>query len=367
MSIKTHGVQRNINLDILRLIGFLIIITAHAFPPFWISQIKNFGTPLLIVVSGLTYSYIYQKQTINTAQFLRKRLGRLIIPLYIFLTFFFLFFYAVYTLMNVSFPFTLPVIIESYGLSEGIGFVWIFKYYLGLALITPISLKIVHSSISNIRLFAALLLAYIFYELLIHLTLENKTELNYVGKLVLQVIKIIPFSIMYIYGLRLEKISYKIIRFVTFISFIVFLITALVLFDSQGTFIPTERYRHPPTLYYLSYALLGINIMYYVCKERIKVNNFKIRQSIIWLSTNTLWIYLWHILAFYFWAFIINKNVMDFIGIEAASERSFINFLARSVFMLFFGITMTYFQIYVINKLSFIRSTNFNRLLSYLK
>lgn len=51
------------------------------------SSCVSFDVPLMIFVSGLSYS---GRQVVGYASFVRKRLGRLLIPLYLFLTVYFL-------------------------------------------------------------------------------------------------------------------------------------------------------------------------------------------------------------------------------------------------------------------------------------
>jgi peptidoglycan/LPS O-acetylase OafA/YrhL len=107
--------ERNIKLDIIRFTGVLIIMVAHSNPPEWLFQLRNFGAPLLILGSALTYSFIYKHKTINKGEFFKKRLTRLIIPLWLFLTFFFLFFWIISLVIEErSFPFSAMYIIRNW-------------------------------------------------------------------------------------------------------------------------------------------------------------------------------------------------------------------------------------------------------------
>ena len=161
--------SRNIKLDLFRLLGLLVIMIAHAAPPGWLFQLRNFGTPLLIVASALTFSYIYSKREISSKPFYIKRLKRLIIPTWIFLTVFFLLVYLMKEIgYLVEYPFDSNAIIASYALYRGIGFVWIFKVYIILALITPLALRINSNTSSNRRYYSSLLIIYIIYELVVY-------------------------------------------------------------------------------------------------------------------------------------------------------------------------------------------------------
>ncbi|WP_165311481.1 acyltransferase family protein [Vibrio ziniensis] len=97
--------QRNLNYDLIRLLGLLTIMIAHASPPGWLFQLRNFGTPLLVVGSGLTYALIFSSRSIDVKKFYSKRFKRLIIPAWIFLTFFFVFFLGVSELIDEKYLF----------------------------------------------------------------------------------------------------------------------------------------------------------------------------------------------------------------------------------------------------------------------
>ncbi len=55
-------VERRQGVDLIRFVGVAIIMVAHAGPPDWLFHVRNFGTPLLIVASGLTYTTIYRER-----------------------------------------------------------------------------------------------------------------------------------------------------------------------------------------------------------------------------------------------------------------------------------------------------------------
>jgi len=96
--------SRNINLDLMRFLGVLIIMVAHASPPGWIYQLRNFGTPLLIVASALTYRVVYSNRTLITGSFLKKRLTKLILPAWIFLIFGFCMAYLISFAAQIDYP-----------------------------------------------------------------------------------------------------------------------------------------------------------------------------------------------------------------------------------------------------------------------
>lgn len=338
---KSIKKKRNVNLDLIRFTGVLIIMIAHSSPPSWLFQLRNFGTPLLILGSALTYSFIYQHRSMNKGLFLKKRLKRLIFPLWVFLTFFFLFFWIASFVVKKDFPFSAMDLFNSYNLYDGIGFVWIFKVYIILAMITPLGLQISNSPISNKKYFTSIIVAYIIYELGMYLFF-NSIPLRIKDVVIQYFLVIIPYSALYFYGLRLHQLSNKSLFAIIISSLFVFVILAITKFLTFGKPVPTQMYKYPPTIYYLSYAFFCINLIYFVVSRYFKIN--KTKKFIIWLSANSLWIYLWHIFAYYLWYFTIE-------GLLDAYFRAFTIFLIKTSYLLIFGITMTYIQVNQVDKL----------------
>ncbi|MCM4167351.1 hypothetical protein KCTC52924_02934 [Arenibacter antarcticus] len=352
--------ERNIKLDLIRFSGVLIIMIAHSSPPSWLFQLRNFGTPLLILGSALTYSFIYKNRSINKREFFKKRLKRLIIPLWVFLTFFFLFFWIASLIIQKDYPFSTMRIFNSYNLYHGIGFVWIFKVYIILALITPFGLKISYSKISNLKYFVSLIILYLFYEISMYYFFHSIPD--GLKDLISQFfLIIIPYSALFFYGLRLHTLSNRNIAIIIVTSFIIFMLLAFQKYNEFGIFIPTQGYKYPPTLYYLSYAFFFINLIYFFVMKCIRLTEPKKNKIIIWLSTNSLWIYLWHIFAYYLWEFLVGRLISPEIF------GSFGKFLINTCFLLIFGVVMTLIQIDQVDKLTIKSSTSSKKALSLLK
>lgn len=79
--------MRDIFIDTLRFVGISLIILAHVSPPNIPFNIRCFDVPLMIFISGLIYA---DKNTGINFHFFIHRLKRLLIPLYLFLTIFFI-------------------------------------------------------------------------------------------------------------------------------------------------------------------------------------------------------------------------------------------------------------------------------------
>ncbi len=329
--------ERNINYDLMRFLGVLIIMIAHASSPDWIFQLRNFGTPLLIVASALTYSVIYSTRTMDIGRFYRKRLARLIIPAWVFLTFFFISCYFAADIANIEYPFSQEKIITSYLFLSGIGYVWILKVYIILAIITPLSLKISNFKVSNTVYFSTLFLLYLIYEIILYFSFQyipkRDNELLYST-----VYLIMPYALLYLYGMRLGRLAIEQVKSIILVSLTIFIILATFKYNQAGHFVQTQISKYPPSYYYLSYAFFALNSVYLFCIRLIEIGD-RAKKCIIWLSANSLWIYLWHIYGFFIW------------GLILGDVTSFMGFVTKASYMLAFGVILTAIQKTIINKL----------------
>ena len=127
-NVETH---RKSYIDLMRGIGILLIILAHVNPPRFLYNIRSFDVCLMVFVSGLAYS---GRSVKFNKSFLINRTLRLVLPLWIFLSFLFL--------LNIPLQFlpdlTTKEVVETFLLGKGIGYVWIFRVFLLIALLMPL-------------------------------------------------------------------------------------------------------------------------------------------------------------------------------------------------------------------------------------
>jgi hypothetical protein len=309
----------------MRFLGVLIIMVAHSEPPEWIFQLRNFGSPLLVVASALTSAAIYKYKSIDIMAFYRKRLSKLVFPAWIFLTFYFAIVYVFCLLINKPFFYSKNTLLSSYLFTDGIGYVWILKIYITLALITPFALKFVKQNQTNKAYFYPIVFAYVLYELLVFWGRIYFPELSETA------LPVIAYSLLFLYGLKMNKFTSQQLLTVSFVSLAIFLLFVLYNFYDSGKFVQTQKYKYPPSLYYLSYSLFWINIVYILCRKVL--HNWIPPVFAEWFSSNSLWVYLWHIMAIFIW----NKILSDSIHFDFES-------LVKFVFILSFGVTATLLQ-----------------------
>lgn len=136
--------MRDKSIDVLRFIGLSCIILVHCNSPFLISQLRCFDVPLMLFVSGLACS---GKVIPNYREYIIKRAKRLLIPTWCFVSVFLvLMLGAQYALHKPLLSYS--YIAESYAMTGGIGYVWIVRVFLLVAIITPMIMWI-EKRISN--------------------------------------------------------------------------------------------------------------------------------------------------------------------------------------------------------------------------
>lgn len=144
---------RDDSIDILRFIGLSMIILVHCNAPKWLGQIRCFDVPLMFFVSGLACS---GKSIDNYTSYILKRAKRLLVPTWSFLTVFFLFLSGVLYFFHKGLP-SIEYIVESFMMTGGVGYVWIMRLFLLVAMVTPILIRINSTIKSNLVLITLLL------------------------------------------------------------------------------------------------------------------------------------------------------------------------------------------------------------------
>jgi len=331
--------ERNLTIDLLRVFGGLVVMAAHVPLAELLFQARNFGTPMLIVVSALAAAVTFRDHPPPVVAFLKRRLHKLVLQPWCFLTIFFVLCLGAAHLLHKAFPFTGREVLMSYAFEGGIGYVWVFKVYITIALITPALIHFKSSVVDRRKYLAALLAAYLFNEALcglLHGWIHEDGMLQVVDDTVLTVV---PYAILFAYGLLLAELTDAMVLLIACASLIVFGVLASLKASQAGHFVPTQQFKYPPTLYYLSYGLFCVNSVYLALKA-VRIPE-RAQPALVWLSSNLLWIYLWHILGILMWQHLAGPQ-------HDAGLWSFVELL----FIIGFGICMTRLQTHGVKQLS---------------
>ena len=226
---------------------------------------------------------------INYFDYLKKRIMRLVLPTWIFVIIFFIisYFSGIYNISIKSFVGTMA-------LSDvGIGYVWVVRIYFLIALLIPI-FKAIQKKLNDNYIILLSIILFILYEILCACGFFNSFILQYL------IAYIIPCFL-------LVSLSYEIfVRqnhfWVLLVSVIIFFVNFIILYITNGFFQPTQIMKYPFRSYYLSYGIICSIILFYLFRK-IKQNS----KIITFISNNSLWLYLIHILFIYISNIFINE------------------------------------------------------------
>lgn len=277
--------NRNSSIDMLRFIGLSLIILAHVYPPYIIFNLRCFDVPMMLFVSGLAYS---NHKIDFSRSFFIKRLLRLVVPVYMFLSGYFLLAFALKYAVGIDFGIRWQHIIGSYLLLDGIGYVWIIRIFLLIALLTPL-LKILEQSVrSNILLLLilAIVSALVTVAIRKQFGMDNFFVSNYLYYAV-------GYSVPFVAGLRVCRLNGKqLILFTGLLCACAAIFCGLYIMGG-GNALDINALKYPPQAWFLFYGVVMSLICYIVCcRTRFSRH---IPGLCRFVGMNTIWIYLYHI------------------------------------------------------------------------
>lgn len=322
--------MRNIKYDFLRSIGLILVVLAHVHAPNTIVQIRCFDVPLMVFVSGL----VTRMETGNMSAFFFKRITRLLIPVYLFISVLFLTYYIFSLLgfIQVMENFG-DVMIQTYTLSttKGLGYVWIFRVFLLMMLITPLISKINIAKTKSYIIMLLLLLLLLMVNTLFCNT-EICKESPFFTELFRDILQYIwGYGLIYLIAIRLRQSRLNERGIHLFIILILSIISFLVYSQTHGYPITiSNEYKYPPHWYFIIYGLVCSTAFFTFLDNIPKI--ITTNKFLIFLGQNTMWIYLWHI---------------PFISV---SEVVCHNWLESWIFVLIFAISIYGVQYILVNR-----------------
>ena len=276
--------------DFLKTIGILLVILAHVNPPKTIMFLRCFDVPLLVLLSGILANDSLDKKIYYKGNDVRfflkyyfKRFNRLVIPTWIMLVFIFsiqALFGKVYTPKYYLFSFFLT--------RNGIGYVWIILIFLYCAVLAPFIKKY----LSFHYYWLVLALVYLIYETAygFQIGTNNYIFLN-------TVYYIIPYGLLTSLGMSYPSMTKRVKMTICLASIFIFAVYAFYYYYSIGELQIPTIVKYPPRLYFLSYSVALSFFLLILCERR--ENRLFRSQPVQFISSHSLWIYLWHILYLY--------------------------------------------------------------------
>lgn len=269
-------------LDYMKFIGICCLFLAHVQGPFILEEIRGFDVPMMVLISGFLATTSITK-TSSTFEYLKKRIKRLVIPSWIFL----LLFYAAMLIIGQK-PQIMNVVKSLFfqrdcGLAGGVWIIWV---YLICAVCAPILYKYTSKKWFLPVSFAVLVI----YELVIYImpSLVNNRFFYYT------VCNIIPYGVLLSIGLLIPSMSCKTKQIMFWGASLVHLLLGILYHGVSGTYLPISQFKYPPQVYYLSYGL-AITILIMELLKNIEQRLLDL-SVIRFVSSHSLWIYLWQIM-----------------------------------------------------------------------
>lgn len=310
INMEIRNKERDYTFDILKVIALFCIVLAHVKPNKIVFQLRNFDVPLMIMVSVWISIGAVNNSDFKYINYVKKRIKRLITPTWIFLTIYF----AIYLVLGQHQ--SIKTIVSSYLLISGIGYVWIIRIYIYIAIITPILCKIYKRTntlvwvLSNISI-------YLIYLLLIQIVNDFHGTLNLL--LTSSILDFVGYSLVASIAILIFNLKEKNRIYVSLVFGCIFIILGY-----KYNFIGTQNFKYPVRLYYLSYAFFVATLLYYTLNKLNNMKYIRYNRLINFISKNSMWIYLWHIL----YLKIINKF---FVNLE-------IGYILRFIILIFISI-----------------------------
>ena len=283
---------RNLLVDILKSIGTIGVIIAHLLPPLWLFNLRTFDVVALVFASGLTLKW-HGETFKGYCSYVVKRFRRLIVPTWIFIAI-----YVVIVQVGVSLDAISPSyllskekILLTYTLTGGVGYFWIIRVYFTLALVSPIIVYI-----SENKHFLKFWPLYI-------LVMVGVNELFaiYSDSINTEWIRnLFKGIVVYTCGYAIVEIIAKLSGKKNKVVLIIFTLLVFFMFWVLNDFCAPDRLKYPPQAVYTFYGL-SISLLIAILYEKFRINielpklSSGISNVVMWISSNSLWIYFWHI------------------------------------------------------------------------
>lgn len=282
--------MRDYRVDFLRCCGVCLIILAHCSPPSLIFQARNFDVPMMVLIAGISFGLSFKEQPY--LDYVKNRFKRLLLPVWCFLVVYFS------SCLLFAFPVAVPSgskIVHTFLLNDGIGYVWIIRVFLMVALIAPFIFYI-HKNISNNFYYLCLVLIVLLINEILLILLANVLDSG-AGKIIEKTIfYVIPYAAVFALGLRFLSLTKWQLISVSILVGSVFVGYSFWLTLTHGEFIPTQKYKYPPQLYYFSYAIVMSILLWSVAYRLLGlVRALNLSDVVAFIGQNSIWIYLWHI------------------------------------------------------------------------
>lgn len=272
-------------IDLLKFVGITGIFIAHVNPPYCLQYLRQFDVILMIFISSMVCRLSLNKYVENGGTVLKYviyRCKKLTISTWIFLVLYF----GLMALIKGQFYDVKTYILSFLFTRYAVGYVWIILIYIYICFLFPLLRKIRMSIKSCI----AVITIYFAYEIMYYLGIGR--DIAVVDSTLYY---IIPYGLIAFLGYNYSEMSDKVKKIILTSAWIIFAYIFIYYAVKTGGIRNLEINKYPPRIYYISYGLGCSFLLLFIC-EKTKVGNVK-SALVDFVSKNSLWLYLWHIIT----------------------------------------------------------------------
>lgn len=285
---------RNTAADSMRVISLCCIVLAHTGVQGVMFGIRNFDVVCMVVVSamcfGMSFDWKVDRQTYIS--YVWKRVKRLLMPTWLFLTIYFSVLGVLGFLHLLSVDLDLRTILCSFLLQNdnGISYVWIVRVYLLLALAYPF-FGMINRYVKNNYVYIGLVALLGVLQICL-INLSGSIQPQWVRAIYDQgLLYVTGYGIAALVGLRLHDMN-RLQRIVCAgVALCVFILFWKL---TGGTLI--QEYKYPPHSYFVAYGVF-VSVVLYGLFSLPQLSKLGENACVLWISKNSFWIYLWHIVG----------------------------------------------------------------------
>ena len=184
---------------------------------------------------------------------------------------------------------TLKHVVGSFLLWDGIGYVWIIRVFLMMALITPLLINLNNTIQRN-----SMFISVFFVSLFTYLFVTAK-HIGYNTEIIVNgLYYMIGYGFLFWLGIRMKDLNKQ--ASLIFVVFMSLVFIALCWFnpwiEGPEIFLHINNYKYPPTNIFVTYGIIMSVLLYMAVSLR---KNTTLNPLINFIACNSIWIYLWHI------------------------------------------------------------------------
>lgn len=278
--------ERDKSIDILRAIALIGMIIAHCKPHWIIMQLREFDVPLIVFLSGVSYVMSAKRKPMGSYwSYCWKRFKRLAFPAWFFLVIY----YAVLFIgLNITGNIAIDwnKMLNDFTFTNG-WYLWIIRVFLIIALLAPpvYSLTRKMTAFPFLLIFFVLLVGYEF--------IASDSRVGWYYYLTMA----IPYVLIFALGTMSDSFTDRHFFLVAIIALVMYSGLAIYYYKVSGGFQISFTKKYPPRLYYTSFAIAIIALLWTLRKHITSVFvQFKLSDAFTFIGSHTLWIYFWHII-----------------------------------------------------------------------